>query len=162
MQATWASPFDVAETAANGQFHVDEATTRNDVAMMHQKSVLYHAEDDDVHYVTLPFAKANESMTLRMALHVPKKRHGLSAWHAKLDSQEALEAKWAALNFQPKTVDLTMPRFKFDMSIDLKDFLLLELAVVEAFTPEANFTGISDEQKLSVGVVKQKTTIGEE
>ncbi|PLX15529.1 MAG: hypothetical protein C0597_08825 [Marinilabiliales bacterium] len=61
-------------------------------------------------------------------------------------------------NKEKRRVNLSLPKFQIDSEFDLNK-TLFDLGIKEAFTGAANFSGISEEEKLYISKVVQKATI---
>ncbi|MDH6704602.1 serpin B [Kitasatospora sp. MAA19] len=152
LKAKWASGFKPANTS-DRPFHRLDGSTPS-VAAMSQTGAFRYAEGsggivgEPWQAVELPYADS----TLAMDLIVPA-QGGFAAFNKGLD-QAQLDRILGGLG--ERTVDLTLPRFRFDTANDLVP-VLRSLGVRAAFDG-ADFGGITKEP-LALGTVVQKATV---
>ena len=84
-----------------------------------------------------------------------KKKTSLDELIADLDADRWNQ--WMS-NLSSYSFDLYLPRFTMESSMDLTD-VMRTLGVKDAFKSEADFTNISAEQPLFIGLIKQNTFI---
>jgi serpin B len=137
-KAAWQHAFPEAHTS-DGPFTLldgDQVT----VPMMSQLAELGYAEGAGVQVVELPYAGEELSMVILLPEQGSFERFARS-----LDVQKI--AVWLD-RLERRGVALTMPRFRFDATLRLKD-TLVELGMVDAFD-EADFSGMDGTQELFI------------
>jgi serpin B len=137
-KATWQHTFPEAYTS-DGPFTLldgDQVT----VSMMSQLAELGYAEGPGVQVVELPYAGEELSMVILLPEQGSFERFARS-----LDVQKV--AAWLD-RLERRGVALTMPRFRFDATLRLKD-ALVEMGMVDAFD-QADFSGMDGTQELFI------------
>ena len=119
------------------------------VQMMHDTSRARYFENDKVQMAEKPFDKGEFSMYFIL----PREGVAMDDVAAELSTSFYT---WCD-SFTRCDVNLSLPRFSADYGTSLKD-ALQALGVEKAFTSEADFSGISDED-VRIGDVLQKTFI---
>ncbi|KAJ8285190.1 hypothetical protein GJAV_G00023300 [Gymnothorax javanicus] len=144
----WDIPFDPKETKED-QFNVDDKTTMP-VQMMHKEDFfhIFYDNESSAHVLQLHY---NESVSMMLVL--PKKglksledvvcRHHLRKW-----IRSAEERKY----------DVYVPKLSLKTSYQLKD-ILSGMGITDIFEETANFTGITETEKLVVSKVTHKATL---
>ncbi|MED6237508.1 hypothetical protein ATANTOWER_026392 [Ataeniobius toweri] len=145
----WERPFDKNLTV-KADFHVDR-NTKIEVDMMKKMGRFDYYQDHDNHttVILLPY-KGNTSMMIVFPdenkmevvegfINMDYLRH----WHDKL---------------YKNNLNLFMPKFSISVDTSL-DEILKEMGVTEAYTDEADFSGISDEIKLKVSKVSHQAVL---
>lgn len=148
MNAMWGSQFEPSLTS--------DATFRTlnsgdvTVPFMAQQHGYPYAELDGYRAIELPYSGNQISMVIMMPDEgtFPAFEAGLTA--------DTLARTRAALTGE--TISLRIPRFKMSSSIDLVG-PLSELGMGDAFTNDADFSGISAEERLAIDAVLQKAYI---
>jgi serpin B len=107
------------------------------VPMMHQAEKLRYLETDTYQAVELPY----DESPYAMVVWLPRKLDGLAALEKAL-AGEGFEKSLHKLG--RTTIDLLLPRFKVESNLGLVD-VLGALGMKRAFTPSADFSGISSE-----------------
>uniref|UniRef100_A0A3Q3XDC7 Serpin domain-containing protein n=1 Tax=Mola mola TaxID=94237 RepID=A0A3Q3XDC7_MOLML len=145
----WEKPFNANRTK-KANFHVDE-TTKVKVDMMKRTGRYYFYQDDDNHTsVIMLHYKGNTSMMIVLPYEGKMKevenyltREHLNHWHDSL---------------YRTSVDLSMPKFSINADASL-DSTLKEMGIADAFSDQADFSGISDETKLKVSKVSHRAVL---
>jgi serpin B len=146
--AAWAFPFNENATS-DGFFHLlngDEVT----VPMMRQTESFGYAEGDDYQAVALPY-DGNE---LSMVILLPAAGE-FGAFESSLDFPKLQEI---INNLQYQEVALTMPKFEFESSFDLKE-TLSDMGMPAAFSSDADFSGMNGRRNLSITDVVHKAFV---
>jgi serpin B len=146
--AAWAFPFNENATS-DGVFHLlngDEVT----VPMMRQTESFGYAEGDDYQAVALPY-DGNE---LSMVILLPAAGE-FGAFESSLDFPKLQEI---INNLQYQEVALTMPKFEFESSFDLKE-TLSDMGMPAAFSSDADFSGMNGRRNLSITDVVHKAFV---
>ncbi|MCR4817867.1 MAG: serpin family protein [Fretibacterium sp.] len=146
----WENPFSENRTSPK-PFHVTDSKTK-DVPMMQQNRRLLYGEVDDVKLLRLPYKGR-----LSMLLALPKKGVGVEEMLKALAEDSRLFDRWTR-SLSRYEVDLWLPKFRTESRYELKD-VLTALGVRQAFEKEADFSGITDDEKLRIDSVIHKTFI---
>ncbi len=141
----WAKPFEK-------EFTRDQAFRRPGkpevkVPLMHQDAHFRYLETDQYQAIELPY----EGYDSALIVWLPKRLDGLAGLEKSL-ADGSLTASLEKLNWA--SVDVFLPRFKVSASTSLAD-VLASLGMKQAFTPSANFKGITDESLWISAVVHQ-------
>lgn len=130
--AAWASEFDKKETR-DGRFTTASGSVVT-VPMMHKEEQLRYGAGEGYVTVELPY----EGNELSMIAVLPDDMEGFEAtMHGTTLGEIVAEG-------EPALVGLTMPRFEFTSNFTLAP-QLVALGMVDAFTPQADFSRISSE-----------------
>jgi len=148
LKASWIFQFDPKLTR-------DAAFTRRDgsvihVSTMHEDEVLSYAEGPGWQAVELPYASSH----LAMWVLVPT---GHTDPAALLDPA-TLQA--AVAQHHAEDVELALPKWDFSTTLDLGE-VLAQMGVHEAFSPAADFSGISPDLYISQAVHRANITVDE-
>jgi serpin B len=141
-KAAWDKPFTKAATADED---FEAAGKKVKAATMHQTASFNYAEGEGFQALELPY----EGGELSMVVLLPREKDGLgkleqSLTAAKLD---ACIGKLAG-----RQVAVALPRFKVEARFDLSEGLPA-MGMRLAFSPEADFSGISTAEKLFISKV---------
>jgi serpin B len=142
-KAAWQKPFKKEATEKDVEFHA--AGKKVKVAMMHQTDTFNYTEGEDFQAVELPYEGGDVSMVVLL----PRAKDGLakleqSLTPAKLDGWLAKPA--------PRVVKVALPRFRVEARFQLGD-RLKAMGMSLAFSPGADFSGISSSEKLMISKV---------
>jgi serine protease inhibitor len=149
-KAPWTTPFEPNSTR-NGTFTRADGSIV-DVPLMRADRAYRILQNDEVQMVELPYADTAFSMLVL----APAEGNTLDVLVAELRPDRW--AGWIAQLRQERVV-LTMPKFKFDYEIQMKE-PLTQLGMGIAFQPGvADFTRIADMRDLHISRVKQKAFI---
>lgn len=146
--AGWMHPFEASATQ-DGTFHLLDGRTVT-VPMMHESESLGYADGAGWQAVELPYVGGELSMVILL----PDEGQ-FEAFARGLDAAKLNEALSA---IRPAQVALSMPRFKFEAGAKLKD-ALTKLGMVQAFTDQADFTGMTERRELYVDDVYHKAFV---
>ncbi len=146
LKAAWQVPFVEGGTVPAPFTRLDGTTV--DVQMMQTSSELPYASGDGWRAVELPYVGGK----LSMLVIVPD---DLAAFEASLDGA-ALAGMVDGL--AARTVQLGLPKFGTETHLDLKD-ILAGLGMPTAFTEDADFTGITREDRLLISAVIHQANI---
>ncbi len=113
-KADWGSQFDKSETGPQ-PFHLDATQTEN-APMMHQKSPLLYAENEQVKFLEIPYIRG----TFSMYLILPKE-----VWPIRKLVESMSAESIAGLRTKAEThqVDVLLPKFEIAEHLGLKDAL---------------------------------------
>jgi serine protease inhibitor len=149
-KAAWLHPFNEKQTKKE-DFRLPGDKKAGDVPLMHQNEDYAYYEDDALQMVTLPY----EGGELSMVVLLPKKVDGLPDLEKSLSAAKLAEWQGKAKTYD---VDLILPKFKVTAEFGLKP-ALEGLGMKKAFTPGADFSGISKSEKLMISAVIHKAYV---
>jgi len=149
LNALWTQQFPVDETKQK-PFH-PERTGPSPVDMMHLLARQSYHRGDGYQAVLLPYRGGS----LAMALVLPD--GPLSEFNGQLGGVGGLLDGLLSSGAEAR-VDLSLPRFRVDASFKLND-TLQGLGVRTAFTPRADFSGITADEPLYINAVLHKAFI---
>ena len=157
LKALWTHQFPARDTTQKPFY--PERLGPTPVDMMHLAADLDYYRGDGYQAVLLPYRGGS----LAMAVVLPD--GPLSEFTGRLGGAGGVGGLLAGLlsSGDQCQVDLSMPRFRVDAGFMLKD-TLESLGVRTAFTPAADFSGITDDEPLHISAVVHKAWIdvGEE
>ena len=145
---SWAEPFNKNKTKPT-PFHVTPSDTV-EVPMMMKNDDLPYGEVDGVKLLRLSYRGR-----LSMLLALPDDINNMPAL-LKNNGLDTFNAWRKALS--PHQVDLWLPKFKVEKRYELKD-MLKDLGIRLAFENTADFSGITDDDKLKIDSVIHQTFI---
>jgi len=145
----WMAQFDESRTM-DGEFRVSPME-RVQAPLMRQSDRFGYRETDGLQILELPYAGANLSMVVLL----PREVDGLASLEngltpAKLD-------EWLG-GLVKQEVAVTLPRFKLTSEFELGD-VLARMGMPEAFTFEADFSGMSGSKDLYISAVLHKAFV---
>jgi serpin B len=141
--AAWDEPFKSEETA-DRPFKLANGTTIS-VPTLHQVHERGYAEGDGYKVGELPY----DGNQLSMVVVVPD---DLASFEQSLDGAKV---KAIMSSIKGYDLDLTLPKFKFDAPLGLKD-VLVALGMTDAFDSNADFSGIDGTRNLVISDVLHK------
>ncbi|XP_034233436.1 antichymotrypsin-2-like isoform X2 [Thrips palmi] len=145
----WKEPFDREQTY-DQDFFVSKSKTVK-VPMMHLTKTLRYAEIPQLKAKAVELCYANKDVCLQIIL--PDAKDGLEKMQKQL-REGAFDL--SNIEFYPTKVQLSMPKFKLEETINIKD-VYQKMGMKAMFQPgDADFSGISEE-KLVVSEAIQKT-----
>ncbi|XYI01058.1 serpin family protein [Sorangium sp. So ce1128] len=148
--AAWRTPFEPTATE-DGEFVTADGSEVT-VPLMHRSLEMPYAEGDGYQAVAMPY----DGDELSMVIVLPEKGT-LDAFEASLDAAK-IDGIVGAMS--EHLVDTTMPRFKFEYQLSLKD-TLKAMGMEIAFTPgAADFTGINAQGEPYIQDVIHKAFVG--
>jgi serpin B len=142
-KASWLQPFR-PEATRNADFTV-AADKKVSVPLMHQGGDFPYFDGGSYQALALPY----EGDDMQMVVLLPKKADGLAELEKGLTA-EKLGACLAGL--KPVDVAVTLPKFKVSARFDLGG-VLSALGMPTAFTPKADFSGMSAARALYISKV---------
>jgi serpin B len=146
LKAAWLFPFHGDLTQPGPFTRADGSTV--DVPTMASNWKLMYADGNDWRAVELPYAGGGLSMTVILPDDLAALEQGLDAeWFARLGSK-----------LEERDVSLWMPRFGIETMADLQDHLAA-LGMPLAFSSAADFSGITDQERLSIESVVHQANI---
>jgi len=142
-KADWAEQF-VKERTKDGDFHTSNGSTVK-VPMMRDVKHGRMLRTDTFQAATLPYRGGELSMTI----FLPNDRDGLAAMEQQLTPNNL--GRWQE-QFEHARIDWTLPRWTFTSSFDLAG-TLAAMGMPEAFSNDADFTGMSTSEHLQISAV---------
>ncbi|MBN2578276.1 MAG: serpin family protein [Pirellulales bacterium] len=146
----WMSPFKRSATR-DGVFTVSSAEKLK-TPFMRQTSRFGYAENDAVQALELPYV----GFRLAMVVLLPRKIDGLAEVEKTLDAK-SLEKLLSGMEHQE--VRVALPKFKLETPSIKLNGPLEKLGIRKAFTTNADFSGISTEEKLFISGVYHKAFV---
>lgn len=146
----WSVPFD-RENTREGIFRI---SSNNGIRMpmMQQEAPLRMAVIRGVSLIELPYGDGSFSLVVLL----PEERSGIAALEERLTDRE-LESMLERLYTSPAVdVSLTLPRFVVADKYELAD-VLGAMGMKTAFSPHADFSGMTGKKNLSLSAVVHKT-----
>jgi serpin B len=145
----WLRPF--AKDATRDQDFSVSAQRKVKVPLMRQTAVFGYGEEDSLQVLSMPYAGKDLSMVVLL----PREADGL----AELEKSLSLERLQSLLSkLRSREVATYIPRFKLECSFGLEP-TLEALGMKRAFSPEADFTGISAHRGLYISAVLHKAFV---
>jgi serpin B len=145
----WTSPF-VESLTRSGPFGSAGGQTE-DVPLMHRTGTYAYAELEGWQALELPY----EGERLAMQVLLPASGTSLDDFEKKLDLQQ-LERISNAM--EQREVAVTFPKFEVKTDYNLNEYLE-GVGIREAFGPQADFSGITEEDKLYISAVVHKAWV---
>lgn len=134
-KGNWKNKFPVSSTK-KGVFHLNQKETQ-EIDFMTVKAEFKVLQLDDCTIVQLPY----QGDSVNMILVVPKEIEGLrnvELEHIGTDFSKLLE------NTRKREIILTMPKFKLEQTLDLKD-ILVKMGINDLFSHACDLSGITAE-----------------
>jgi serine protease inhibitor len=144
----WASKFSPSRTK-NIPFYLSKDTSIA-VPIMHQTGNFRYGEDEEIQILELPYA----GNSLSMLILLPRELDGLAALEKKL-SPDKLQ-QWS--ENEPSDVEVYVPRFTITGEFSLKE-TLAALGATDAFSEDADFSGMDGKKDLSIQAVLHKAVV---
>ena len=146
--AAWATPFSENATSGGAFRLLDGGEVT--VPMMRQTESFGYAEGDGYQAVELPYDGSELSMVILLPEHGQFDNFEASLYLAKLNGILGV------LGY--REVSLTMPKFEFESELGLK-ITLSDMGMPLAFTPSADFSGMTGRPELFVTEVVHKAFV---
>jgi len=151
LKLPWYDPFREVSTAPAIFTKTDGSTVS--VPFMNQSAGRSYAEDDTTQVVAIPLSGQN----IDFVVFLPQPTSSLAQLEASLSSGRA-QALVVSMSSQP--VALALPRFAFTTeSVNLRT-MLIALGMTDAFGASADFSGITQQTRLSISDVLHKAMVG--
>lgn len=145
----WKYPFHKSSTSAS-LFHVS-AEESVSVNFMNQKETYPYYEDDEIQAIILPYQGSRMSMLIIL----PKK---VEDWKMVSRVLDYSRTERVISNLVPAEVQLALPRFKTEMGSNLRE-IFESMGIEEAFTMDADLSGMTGEKNLFISEVIHKACI---
>ncbi|RWS10993.1 putative serpin-like protein [Dinothrombium tinctorium] len=149
----WCTQFDPQLTSSKYFYNNDNETQNIKVPTMFHESIhcrlyLINVADEEVDLLELPYL-GNMCFTLLL----PRNRNVLNKIIAKIDF-DSIQRK----RMYESKIELSLPKFRLETCYKLNDYLQA-LGIQNAFTPDANFSGISETHQIFISRVLHKAVI---
>ena len=144
----WSNEFDKTQTAQHPFYLISGGQKQH--PMMSQKGDYRYYENEQFQAVSLPYGADGK---ISFYIFLPKQNSSLKALYQNLSLENW--QKWMA-QFNKREGFIRLPRFKTDYDVTLND-ALKALGMEEAFSKQANFSGIG--KNLTISQVKHKTFV---
>jgi serpin B len=145
----WEAEFDKELTKQDNFYSID--TSKANAYFMNKTEFLGYYENKDFQFITKPYI-GNDKL---FCVILPSSRFGITDVETKL-GRSIIDTIFQSIKFVE--VNLSLPRFKLETSFSLNE-PLKKLGLLIAFTPKADFTGITTEKELMISNVKHKAYI---
>jgi serpin B len=145
----WVDPFEKRNT--RDQLFKISASQQVTAPLMYQKASFGYAEEKSLQVLEMAYA----GRELSMVVILPRDVEGLGQLEREL-SPARLSALLAEI--QPREVMVHLPHFKMETSFELSK-ALTAMGMGRAFSPQADFSGISETTKLYVSAVLHKAYV---
>jgi serpin B len=145
-KGAWAVPFKDHATTTQ-PFHL-AINSKTGVPLMNLTDDFNYAENESFQIIELPYI----GRALSMVIMLPRQIDGCGQLENQL-TPELLSSSLARM--QRQKVEVYLPRFKLESSIDLKD-TLAQMDMPDAFVPQANFSGMDGTATLFVSGIFHK------
>jgi serpin B len=149
-KAAWLKPFNDKATKEE-DFLIGEGKKIANVPLMHHSQECLYTESADFQLLQLPY----EGFQLEMVVILPKKVEGLPNLEKSL-TPESLE-KWRG-KATAHQVTITLPKFKVTAEVELSK-TLSNMGMPSAFSRDADFSGITKDEKLHISKVVHKAFV---
>jgi serpin B len=156
LKAAWVHPFRPGATH-DAPFHPDPGTQVT-VPTMQVRARLRYLRGDGFHAVELPYAGARLGMVIVLPDGSPSPGPGDPAGHGSGTAAHPGPLGGLLAGLAPQQVTLALPRFRVTSGFGLRP-VLAALGMPLAFSPEADFSGISAAQRLRIDEVVHKAYI---
>lgn len=145
----WLRPFNARATQP-AAFHAPGGPAQT--AFMHQTGWFRHLDQPSFQAIELPY----EGEELSMLIFLPKARDGLGAFEAQVTPDRLSRWTQEMRAAEPRRVDLAIPKLKLEERYQLVP-ALEALGIRLAFSNRADFSGITDAEKLKIDDVVHVT-----
>jgi len=148
-KGNWASQFnkaltkDAPFTLLNGE--------KLDVPMMHQKAKFGYMQTDEIQVLELPYVDDELSMIILL----PKQVEGLGGLEETLNNENL--SQWLS-KIRKREVSVYVPRFEMTSQFSLAS-VLESMGIKDAFSREADFSGMTGERDLYISAVIHKAYV---
>jgi len=149
-RAAWAGPFAEAMTKPEDFRAASDKVVR--VPMMHQTGLLGYLDGGQFQALELPYEGGGLSMTILL----PRQVGGLDELDRSLGEDRV--AGWLS-RLKPSRVAVALPKFRMTSAYELKA-VLSAMGMPLAFSPEADFSGVSEDKKLALSDVVHEAYVG--
>jgi serpin B len=148
-KGNWARQFEEKRTK-DAPFTLDDGQ-KIDVATMYQKAEFGYMETDTFQALELPYVDEELSMVILL----PKKFDALDEFEKTLTPENLTQ--WLA-DIHKQEVVVFVPKFKMTSQFSLAD-VLKSMGMKDAFSPDADFSGINGKRDLFISAVIHKAYV---
>jgi serpin B len=145
----WENEFDKQLTKPDIFYSIKEDSTQT--GFMNQTEYLKYFENDHFQFVLVPYAGNDKSF----GIILPKSRYGIAEIESGMN-EGLLDTILNNLSYPE--VKLSLPKFKLESGYSMTE-PLKRMGLNSAFTPYADFSGITKEKKLFIDEIKHKAYI---
>jgi serpin B len=149
-KGAWQSPFE--KHATREEDFTVSASEKIKTPFMHQTAYFGYAENDALQLLQLPYKGGR----LAMVVLLPRKDDGLTHLE-KILQPETLHQVLSGMKY--RNVRVALPKFKIETPTIELNHPLEKLGIRQAFTGEADFSGMSVEDKLFISGVYHKAFV---
>lgn len=149
-KGTWRNPFEKGATQ-DGEFHLSAAQTAT-APLMHRTGAYRYYDGGAFQELELPY----EGDDLAMVVLLPKQTDGLPALEQRFTAAAAQQ--WIDELAPAHKVILTLPRFTMTQQFELSG-TLSAMGMPQAFTPAADFSGMTGKPEFSISAAIHKAFI---
>jgi serpin B len=153
LKLPWSDPFLETSTKPATFTKTDGSTVS--VPFMNKVEYWSYAEDDTTQAVAIPLAGSS----VQFVVFLPKATSSLAQFEDSL-AQGHAAALLAGIDMAWPQVSLALPKFAFTTASVRLGSVLTALGMTDAFTPSADFTGISKDKPLFISDVVHKAMVG--
>jgi serpin B len=153
LKLPWSEPFLETSTKPATFTKTDGSTVS--VPFMNKVGYWSYAEDDTTQAVVIPLA----GLSVQLVVFLPKATSSLAQFEDSL-AQGHAAALLAGIDMAWPQVSLALPKFAFTTASVRLGSVLTALGMTDAFTPSADFTGISKDKPLFISDVVHKAMVG--
>ncbi|MFC1978637.1 serpin family protein [Chloroflexota bacterium] len=145
----WIFQFEAEDTEQEPFYLIGGSQTQ--CQMMYYREHYDYYEDDSVQVISMPYRRGYYEMVVVL----PAEGENIDEF-----IDEFTQSKWETWisGMQGDYVKLYMPKFKFEYEVELNEVLEV-LGMEVAFTPDADFSGMIEDEDIWIEEVKHKTTI---
>lgn len=153
--AEWKEKF-IAEHTERKRFY-PHSGEKQYVQLMARASVFHYVRKKGVQYLSLPYANCGKEYDegLEMLVILPKDKDSFDKTEMNINSKKITEIRQ---KMEARFGLAFIPRFDFSSSFNLSRELS-HMGMKDAFTKNADFSGISEKEKLFINSANQKTFI---
>ena len=148
-KGSWTHEFD-PDSTFDGTFHLEDGTEEPCRMMVHNDTVPYY-QNDLFHAVDLPYGDEKFSMMILLP------NYGVTTGTVLHALTEENWETWLG-SFQEMDLPITLPKFKFEYKISLKD-ILVDMGMGIAFLPSADFSNMFADGVGWIDKVEHKTFV---
>ena len=159
-KASWAKQFD-SDFTSDKPFELMDGTS-TDVPTMRQEGVFRHGAWDDLEILEMPYAGGRASAFILLPAKSESESDDSTEPVSPLDHLEdtltAAELDDRLNDLSPKSLKVSLPRFSITSNLSLGG-VLQGLGMILPFQLDADFSGITDADRLNIGKVLQDARI---
>jgi serpin B len=145
----WEEKFDKDLTKQDNFYSINTSIAKVD--FMNKTEFLGYYENKDFQFITKPYIGNDKSFCVIL----PSSRFGITNVDTKL-GKSFIDTIFQSIKFVE--VNLSLPKFKLETSFSLNE-PLKKLGLLIAFSPKADFAGITTEKQLMISNIKHKAYI---